>query len=141
DGWGPAYLLGPRRTPMRDASVSRRDFLGTSAAAGAAVAALSSPGVLRAAGAAEALSVGIVGPGGRGSGLLRAFFDERREGKARLTAVCDLWTRNRERAAATVKKAAGQEPKKFKYLEDMLRMDGLDGVIIATPDHAHARHL
>jgi predicted dehydrogenase len=118
---------------MHPSSLSRRTFLGASAAG------LALGGVARAAG--ERLSVGIVGPGGRGRGLLKTFFAVCKDHPAELTAVCDLWARNRDRAAALVKGASGKEPRKFSHLEDMLAWKGLDAVLIATPDHAHARHL
>lgn len=117
---------------MSEQGLSRRGFLGV-AAAGAAAAAEGK--------ASERLSVGIVGPGNRGTGLLHTFFDVCKDQQAELTAVCDLWGRNRERAAAYVKKQSGKEPRLFTNLEDMLAWSGLDAVIIATPDHAHARHL
>jgi predicted dehydrogenase len=128
---------------MNAPTLSRRAFLGTAgaAAAGATFVGLAASTAARAAGSNESLSVGIIGPGGRGSGLLGTFFHEAKAGKARLTAVCDLWTRNRERGAGLVKKAQGEPPRQLKRLEDMLDMKGLDAVIIATPDHAHAQHL
>src|SRR5205823_1623847 len=95
----------------------------------------------RAGGANQRLSVGIVGPGGRGTGLLRTFFAVCREQRADLTAVCDLWSRNRERSSALVREAAGSAPRVFNRLQDMLDWRGLDAVLIATADHAHAQQL
>src|SRR5258708_28148704 len=40
-----------------------------------------------------------------------------------------------------VKEKTGKEPKVFTYLDDMLDKGGLDAVIIATADHAHAQQL
>src|SRR5262245_22711413 len=106
-------------TTMQQTPPSRRDFLATTgvAAAGVGLAGLTASAAVRKLGANERLSVGIVGPGGRGRGVLKTFFDERVEGKADLTAVCDLWTRNRERGSALVKEATGKEPRQFKRLE------------------------
>jgi predicted dehydrogenase len=128
---------------MSDKARSRREFLGatSAAAAGLACSGLALPASARVAGANDRLSVGIVGPGGRGHGLLRSFFDVAKDAQAELTAVCDLWARNRERGAATVKKNSGREPQVFQRLEDMLAVRGLDAVLIATADHAHAQQL
>ncbi len=123
---------------MSDTNLSRRDFLGTSAAAGLALAL---PAGARAAGANERLSVGIVGPGGRGRALMKTFFDVAKEGKAELTAVCDLWSVNRNRSTDVVKQASGREPRQYKRLEEMLAAKDIDAVIIATADHAHAQQL
>jgi predicted dehydrogenase len=122
--------------------LSRRGFLETNATmASLTLAGMTAVGADRAAGANQRLSVGIVGPGGRGTGLLRTFFGVCRDSQAELTAVCDLWDRNRRRGAALVKQMGGPEPRVFNRLEDMLNWNGLDAVLIATPDHAHAQHL
>jgi predicted dehydrogenase len=123
---------------MSDSTLTRRGFLGVT---GAATAALASGSFARADGANGRLAVGIVGGGGRGQGLLKTFFDLNKDHKADLVAVCDLWGRNRERAADAVKQSLGTQPKVFNRLEDLLGMQGLDAVLVATPDHAHARHL
>jgi predicted dehydrogenase len=56
-------------------------------------------------------------------------------------AVCDLWTRRRDEAAAQVKAASGREPRKLQRFEELMAMKELDALIIATPDHSHARLL
>jgi predicted dehydrogenase len=124
---------------MFDNDLSRRTFLGSAALAGLALGSQSFAGQVK--GPNDRLAVGIVGPGGRGRSLLKTFFEVAKECQADLTAVCDLWSKNRERAVQVVKDAAGKEPKSFSRLEDMLRMGGLDAVIIATSDHTHARLL
>ncbi len=125
---------------MTDNDLSRRGFLGTAATAGLALGALAAPAA-RTKAPGDRLSVGIVGPGGRGRGLLNSFFQVAKEQGAELTAVCDLWNRNRERSLQIVKEASGKEPKVFHHLDDMLDKGGLDAVIIATSDHAHAQQL
>src|SRR5438132_1733629 len=126
---------------MSDHDLTRRGFLGTAGAVSAgAFSTMSAAAASQAAGANQRLSIGIVGPGGRGSGLLRTFFSVCKDAPAALTAVCDLWGRNRERSSALVKELGGTPPRVFNRLEDMLAMKGLDAVIIATPDHAHAQH-
>ncbi len=110
---------------MSDRDLSRRGFIGSATAAGLAL------GVTAAAPTklpGQRLSVGIVGPGGRGRSVLASFFQVAKDCGADLTAVCDIWSR-------------GKEPKVFRQLEDMLAWEGLDAVIIATADHAHAQHL
>lgn len=118
-----------------NSKVSRRGFLGASAAA------LTAASYARAAKANERLSVGIVGPGGRGRGLLRNFFDVNKDAKAELTALCDIWSVARERGNDFVKKAGAPEPRQLKRLDDMLALKDLDAVIIGTSDHAHAQQI
>ena len=54
-------------------------------------------------------------------------------------AVCDLWSKARERRAAQVKQVFGAEPKAYQYYEDMLSRNDIDGVMIATGDFQHAK--
>ena len=55
-----------------------------------------------------------------------------------ITAVCDVWRKNREAAAARVKQSLGEEPRQFARFDDVLTLRGLDAVVIATPDFSHA---
>jgi len=63
------------------------------------------------------------------------------DAKFDVRSVCDLWTTNRERAAAEVQRLFGAKPKMFKYSEELLADKDLDAVMIATGDHQHARIL
>jgi len=121
---------------MSDASLSRRNFLSAGASAG--LLAVTAAG---AAGSGDRLSLAILGPGGRGRSLMSTFHSVCKEHNAEFTAVCDLWSRNRDLAAETIKKASGKEPRKFSHLEDMLAARDIDAVIVATSDHAHAKNL
>lgn len=60
---------------------------------------------------------------------------------AEITAVCDIWTMNLERGAKLVQDWWGRQPRKFRRFEDMLALEDLDGVIIATADFQHAKML
>jgi len=104
---------------MNDTPCNRREFLGTSAAAtGLAVAGLAA--TARAAGANGRLSVAIVGHGQRGTGLVDFFLQAARDHNAELTAVCDIWSRNRERGVDHIQRATGRAPRVFRNLEDLL---------------------
>lgn len=92
-------------------------------------------------GANDRLRIGIAGPGTQGQGLMRQFQRVAGEANAELVAVCDLWSKRRDDAAAQVKAATGREPRKLARYEELLQMKDLDGVIVATPDHGHARQL
>ena len=109
--------------------VSRRDFLAASASAFAGASALA-PGA-RAAGANESITLGFVGVGGMGSGLLGIF---KGMPDVRVAAVCDVYETNRLAAkSATEGKADAYDD--FRRVLD--RKD-IDAVVIATPDHWHA---
>jgi predicted dehydrogenase len=55
-----------------------------------------------------------------------------------MTVVCDLWTVNREKAAATNAGYYGRSPRAVQHLEEILTMRDVDGVLISTPEHSHS---
>jgi predicted dehydrogenase len=95
----------------------------------------------RIAGANDRLQVAMVGPGTHGVGLVRGFQRFAGELNAEMVAVCDLWSKRRDAAAALVKELSGREPARLAHYDEVLGLKDLDGVILATPDHQHARQL
>jgi predicted dehydrogenase len=60
-------------------------------------------------------------------------------GGVEVLAMCDVDSENLEKSAARVATLqGGQRPKTFKNYEDLLKEQGLQAVIIATPPHWHA---
>lgn len=115
----------------------RRQFLKTASAAAAALGAL--PLATPAAqGANDRVSIGIMGVGGRGTDLMRQILDLTDKHNVAITAICDVWRKNRERAADTIKQRSGTEPAQFTRFGDLLGSGNVDAVVIATPDFAHA---
>jgi len=55
-----------------------------------------------------------------------------------MTAVCDLWRVNRERAMEAVAHTYERKPRSFTYFEDLLKLNDVDAVIISTADFQHA---
>ena len=126
---------------MSKSSISRRSFLSRSAGAGAGLALTGFPGTIRARDVNDRINVGIVGPGGRGTAILKEFFRSNKNFNAHLTTVCDLWSYRRDKAVKLVKENQGQTPKVYRHHEEILNDQDLDALIIATPDHAHAQIL
>src|SRR5438309_130983 len=86
--------------------------------------------------------IGIVGPGGRGTQLLKECIEFSGKYHSRVTAVCDIWNQRRDAAAKLVRESyGGAEPKVYKKLDELIGDKSIDAVIIATPDHAHAKML
>ena len=121
-----------------DTSISRRKLIGAFAAS-----AMPAASYTRILGANDRIQIGELGVGHRASGH-RAMLKltSQTDPKFDVRSVCDLWSVNRERAAANVQKIfGGARPKTFKYSEEMLADKELDAVMIATGDHQHARIL
>jgi predicted dehydrogenase len=92
----------------------------------------------RVPGANDRISVAQVGIGNRGRELASVVAGLKGEHNVEMTAVCDLWSVNRDRAAKTASAAYGREPRCFQYVEDMLELKDVDAVIISTADFQHS---
>ena len=126
---------------MSDSSpINRRAFLGKSAAvlAGGVVlprTALSYENIL---GANDRISLGHVGIGSRGGDLDLIASKLKTSHHVEMTASCDLWTVNRDKAVATNATYYGRAPRRVQHVEDLLAMKDIDGVMISTPEHSHS---
>lgn len=121
-------------------SLNRRDFLGKSAAAlaGSVVLPLTALSYGRIVGANDRISLGHVGNGNRGGDLDQIASKLKDSHHVEMTAVCDLWKVNREKAVATNTKYYGRAPKGVQHVEELLAMKDVDGVLISTPEHSHS---
>lgn len=114
--------------------VTRRGFLTQGSAAAVGAAALIAR---RAHGANERIGIGIIGAGGRGTHLMGQIRGQAAEQNVQITAVCDVWAPNRQRAANAVKQWVGREPHQVSRFQELLALSDVDAVVIATPDFAH----
>ena len=108
---------------------TRREFLKQAAIGAAALAAYPPPSVL---GANDRVRVGMIGVGGRGEELLKQVL---KVPNVELVAIADVYSRRRD--------AAKQMAPSIQTMDDyrrLLDMKDIDGVIVATPLHIHARH-
>jgi predicted dehydrogenase len=110
-------------------SITRRDFVRSSVAAGVAAALPFS----RARGANGDIRVAVAGIRGRGGGLIGSFHSSK---GVRVVAVCDVDKKILERE---VKRFKDRNEKVDAYVDcrRMLEDKSLDVVAIATPDHWH----
>jgi predicted dehydrogenase len=127
---------------MSALGVSRRRFIHTLAAVGVAgPAILSSPTRARAA-ANERLALGVIGVGMMGRGHVGRFLGY---GDAQIVALADVVAERLEQGRKQVDdhyskqsgKGAYRGCKAYNDFRELLAMDGLDAVVIATPDHWH----
>jgi len=122
-------------------SISRREFLGTTAVAGAGLLLAScSPDsgpkpVAAKGGALSKLNIALIGCGAQGQVLLESLLVI--EG-IRLAAVVDIWDYNRTSNVRRLK-SQGVEVNSYENYEDLLAHEkDLQAVVVATPDFWHA---
>ncbi len=84
----------------------------------------------RIVGANETLQIGCIGTGGRAQALLR---NVERIGRARISAVCDVWAENLEKG----KQLAGPSAFATGDYRELLARKDVDAVLIGAPDHQH----
>lgn len=125
--------------------LNRRVLLkaGVGAALGAANLSISTTGAL--AGEVnlppmEKVRIGIIGVGGRGSGLMANLL--RMQGDCQIKAVCDIYPKRAQAAQKRVVAAGQPEPEAYSGSEDIWKKlaerDDLDAVVIATYWDWHA---
>jgi predicted dehydrogenase len=121
-------------------TIGRRSFLNRTAALAVGAAALrtSALSYSRIVGANDRISLGHIGIGNRGSELDWIASRLKDQHKVEMTAVCDVWTVNREKAVARNTKYYGRGPRAFKYPEELLALKDVDAVLISTPEHSHS---
>jgi len=117
-----------------DDGIDRRSFL----ISGAAVIGSTALSYGRIIGSNDRISLGQIGIGRRGRELAAVAAGLKQSHNVEMTAVCDLWTVNRERAVKAAAQAYERKPRSFCYLEELLDAKDLDAVIISTADFQHA---
>src|SRR5437016_1079942 len=121
---------------LKKSNITRRHFMKSAISAGVALSAAASAkaGPARILGANDRIQVGLIGVGGRGRYLLHEVLSiQENTGMVKVLAVSDVYEKRKKIAQDLCKGEA--------YLDyrELLARDDLDAVIIATPDHWHAR--
>jgi predicted dehydrogenase len=121
---------------------NRRDFLKTVGATGLTIGAVNTLTAKSASkttggrviGANDRINIGLIGCGGRGPYVADVFDQIRKQNDScQITAVCDVYEKRKREQAERYKAKA--------YLDyrELLAQPDVDAVIIATPDHWHAK--
>jgi len=119
---------------------NRRDFLKTASGVSMGLG-LASSAMARGArssgrvlGANDRIQLGAIGVGGRGMYVTEKFSSfGQKNNSCQIVAVCDVWERRKREAAEKF------NAKAYLDYRELLARPDIDGVIVATPDHWHAR--
>ncbi len=120
--------------------LTRRDFIGTTATAGAGLLLTScSPDSGQPAAPKKSslnnLNIALIGYGAEGAVLMDSLV---KIDGVRIVAICDIWDYHRNEGQRLLK-AYGVEANAYENFEDVLDKEkSLDAVIVATPDFWHA---
>lgn len=114
---------------MTHRTTTRRDFLKTSAAAGAGL--LGAPAILRSAQRNEQLSIAFIGVGGRGGANINTITKAE---PVNVVALCDVNARNLGVMSERFPQA--RTYKDFRKLYE--QTDDFDAVVVSTTEHTHA---
>lgn len=118
-------------------SGNRRTFLKQTSLGIAGTAALNlSPANASVLGANDRIRLGVIGCGGRGSGVAQDFASQK---NCEVTYLCDPDTSHAERLATSLSKMEGNRtPQITGDMRKLLESDAVDAILVATPDHWHA---
>ena len=89
-----------------------------------------------AAAPADQVVLGVIGSGSRGTFVMTVF---QKDPAVRIGAICDVYEPNLEKAISTASRIPGSKPKAYRNYNDLLADPDIDAVLIATPEHWHAR--
>ncbi|MFH1921381.1 MAG: Gfo/Idh/MocA family oxidoreductase [Planctomycetota bacterium] len=119
---------------------NRRQFL-AAASAGAALS-FTATSYAKIVGANERIAIGLIGCGGRGcKAHMPGVHAHDKEQNVEFTAVSDPWRIRRERGAEQCREWYGRPGRQFASYRDILALEDIDAVMIASCDHHHAAHL
>jgi predicted dehydrogenase len=102
--------------------VNRRTFLAASAASALTAA------------PSDMIRLGVIGSGSRGTYVMGVF---QKNSGADVSAICDVYEPNLERALSAATKSSGHAPKPYRNYKELLADKDIDAVLIATPEHWH----
>ncbi len=121
------YELRTEKTTM---TVTRRNFLASSAAASVALAAPAVHGADK----NKTLRTALIGSGWWGMNILRTGIEA---GGLDVVALCDVDRRHLDKSATEVEQLTGKTPKKYRDYRDLLDKEKPEIAIVGTPDHWH----
>ncbi|MHC4442921.1 MAG: Gfo/Idh/MocA family protein [Planctomycetota bacterium] len=124
---------------IEDNTLTRRRFIKSTGIGTAGVFMLTAKNYARSPGVNDRLTLAIIGCGHIASDAhLKALLPMRERGEVDILAVCDVYGRRAREFGERIK-AAGGDAKLCGDYGEVLAMKDVDYVLIATPEHWHAR--
>src|ERR1700751_4498492 len=82
----------------------------------------------------DQISLGVSGSGSRGTFVMGVF---QKDPALRVSAICDVYEPNLEKAISAASKIPGTHPKVYRNYRELLADKDAQAVLIATPEHWH----
>jgi predicted dehydrogenase len=121
-----------RRGFLKSVSATGLTFAATTSAIAAKTAGKMSGG--RVVGANDRINIGVIGCGGRGSYVADAFDNFGKKNNAcQIVAACDVYEKRKNMVAGKFR------AKGYRDYRELLNQSDVDAVVVATPDHWHAK--
>ena len=115
--------------------VTRRQFLGRSAAAVVVAGGMAAGKVF---GANDRIRMAVIGFNKRGGEHIKEWTSKEHEKDCELVALCDVDSDVLKKGAAKVKETTGKEPRTYTDMRKLFDDKEVDAVSIATPNHWHS---
>src|SRR5437016_2215063 len=115
--------------------IDRRGFMKVAASAGAGLGLAASLDRVAAGKTNDKVVLGVMGTGGRGTGLAKLF---EQQPEVEVAYVCDVDKHRVDHAVAEVNQVKGRTPKAVTDFRNILDDKSVDALMIATCNHWHA---
>lgn len=123
---------------MSENTPSRRSFIKSAAVTVGAVTAMGGLTPSSALGANDRVAFGVIGCGGMGTGHLNSLVTRAKDDNIQVKGVCDVYQRRLSRAMSVCREGE-QSAQEYLDYRKLLDNKDIDAVLIATPDHWHAK--
>ncbi len=117
---------------------SKNNFTRRTFIAGAAAATMTAKSFAQTSGANDRLNIAFIGCGGMAGGHIKSLLHMRKSENLRIAAVCDVYKQRANNFRDQTTGDGAEAPIVTQDYREILAMNEIDYVVIATPEHSHS---